>query len=613
MTNFLYYGDNLQILRENITDESVDLVYLDPPFNSKRDYNVIFRSPKGQGSEAQITAFEDTWHWGEQAEREFHELIHQANTNVSEMIQAFRSFLGENDMMAYLTMMANRLLELQRVLKTTGSIYLHCDPTASHYLKIVLDTVFGPEQFRNEIVWKRTGSHNSSKRFGPIHDILLFYSKANGYYFRRSYRPYLQGHVDSYFKHTDERGSYWTNALTGAGTRNGQSGQPWKGYDPTGVGRHWAIPSKVFDELGLDENLSVQEKLDALDESGFIDHPSEFSGAMPTYRQYLEQSPGMPIQDIWAYQPHTQGTLYGTEECIDEDIRWLVAQGDSERLGYPTQKPLGLLERIISSSCPADGIVLDPFCGCGTAVHAAERVQRKWIGIDITHLAIALVEKRLKDAFPGIMFEVHGTPKDFGSARDLAHRDKYQFQWWVCSLINAQPYQGKKKGADTGIDGLIFFQDDQSAIYAHKSLPKKIIVSVKGGENVGVPMIRDLGHVVDREKAEIGLFVTLTEPTRPMKEEAVKAGYYSSPTGADFPKIQILTIKGLLDGSEQPRYPDLMRGGLMFKKAKKEVKEKQIALPSAPRPVKAAQPRLPGRAFSDSPLLDVFEEDGSED
>lgn len=261
---------------------------------------------------------------------------------------------------------------------------------------------------------------------------------------------------------------------------------------------------------------------------------------------------------------------------------------------------MALLERIINASSNVGDVILDPFCGCGTAIHAAQKLSRQWIGIDITHLAISLVEKRLKDAFPDSKFEVYGTPKDLESAKDLATRDKYQFQWWACSLINAQLYQGKKKGADTGIDGIIYFQDD-------KTMPKKIIVSVKGGGHVSVPMIRDLGHVVDREKAAMGFLVTLSSPTRPMKEEAVKAGYYSSPTGADFPKIQILTIDGLLNKTEQPRYPDLMRGGLMFKKTRKERTDEQHQLFQAPQ--KAAQTILPGKGFTDEPLLDDIEDE----
>ncbi len=243
-------------------------------------------------------------------------------------------------------------------------------------------------------------------------------------------------------------------------------------------------------------------------------------------------------------------------------------RGNAEFLGYPTQKPLALLERIIKASSNEGDIVLDPFCGCGTAVHAAQKLNRRWIGIDITHLAISLIEKRMRDAFkdavPPIQFDVHGIPTSLEGARELAARDKYEFQYWACSLVNAQPYQGKKKGADSGIDGLIFFQDD-------KGQSKKIIVSIKGGENVGVPMVRDLGHVIDREKAQIGLFVTLASPTKPMDKEAVSAGYYESPHNGNFPKIQILTVEGLMNGTEKPRYPDYTGGGLTFKQPKKEI------------------------------------------
>ena len=258
-----------------------------------------------------------------------------------------------------------------------------------------------------------------------------------------------------------------------------------------------------------------------------------------------EDSGGVKMSDVWELP--------------------IIAPSSAERLGYPTQKPLALLERIITASSNEGDIILDPFCGCGTAVHAAQKLKRQWIGIDITHLAVSLIEKRMKDAFPDIQFEVEGTPKDIGGARNLAERDKYQFQWWACSLVNAQPYQGKKKGADGGIDGLIYFNDDGK-------IPKKIIVSVKGGENVSRTMVADLKNAVERDKAQLGLFVTLTKPTRPMSEEANAAGFYDSPSGSSFPKIQILTIEGLLSGNEQARYPDLARGGLTFKQAKVEKK-----------------------------------------
>lgn len=525
--NTLYFGDNLDILREHIKDESIDLIYLDPPFNSKRDYNILFKTPKGHQSDAQITAFEDSWHWGEQAEKEFAELLHQPNTNVAEMMQALRHFLGENDVMAYLTMMANRLLELHRVLKPTGSLYLHCDPTASHYIKIVLDGVFGKENYRNEISWLRSQpKSHATTNFPNCRDIIFRYAKTDNAKFFKVYTEHDPEYVGNFYRFTDENGRrYRLGDLT-----NPNKNRPNLTYEFLGVTRVWRWTKERMHKAYAD-GMIVQSK----------------PGVVPQFKRYLDEMHGQPVTDNWDDIEHLHGS-------------------NAETLGYPTQKPLALLERIIQASSNEGDIILDPFCGCGTAVHAAQKLNRQWIGIDITHLAISLIEKRLREAFPGIQFEVYGTPKDLDGARDLATRDKYQFQWWACSLVNAQPYQGKKKGADSGIDGLIYFQDDDGHA-------KKIIVSVKGGENVTVNMIRDLKGVIEREKAQIGLFVTLAEPTRPMKDEATAAGYYESHViGKNFPKIQILTIEKLLNGTEQALYPDLGRGGLTFKKAKVEEK-----------------------------------------
>jgi len=292
------------------------------------------------------------------------------------------------------------------------------------------------------------------------------------------------------------------------------------------------------------------EKLEQLLSEGKIKTTPDGKPIMRGFKTYLDELPGVPLQSVWTDIPRIGNT-------------------SSERLGYATQKPLALLERILTASSNEGDVILDPFCGCGTAVDAAEKLKRKWIGIDITHLAVSLIEKRMRDRYPGIEFEVHGTPKDIDGARNLAERDKYQFQWWACSLVNAQPYQGKKKGSDTGIDGLIYFQDDAT-------LPKKIVVSVKGGENVGVSMLRDFAHVIDRERAAMGFFVTLTDPTKNMVTEGVVSGYYTSPlSGAKFPKLQVLTIEGLLSGKEQARYPHMDAGGLTFKKAKQEEAEPQ--------------------------------------
>jgi DNA modification methylase len=523
----LYYGDNLEVLRESIQDESVDLIYLDPPFNSKRDYNLLFKSPKGHDSAAQITAFEDSWHWNAQAEREFNEILHQANTGVAEMMQALRRFLGENDMMAYLTMMCNRLLELRRVLKPAGSLYLHCDPTASHYLKIVLDGVFGKENFLNEVVWKRTSSHNDSRKWASVHDIILFYRNGNTFTWNPVYTAHNETYVENFYRFKDERGTYRLHEIIRTASMGARPNlaYEYKGYTP---------------EWGW---RMIREKVEKLDNDGRLEWSKS---GRPYLKRYLHEQEGNPINSVIT------------------DIPPISAQA-SERLGYPTQKPVALLERIIKASCPENGVVLDPFCGCGTAVHAAEKLNRNWIGIDITHLSISLIEKRLKDAFPGIQMDIHGTPKDPSGAADLAARDKYQFQWWACSLVGAQPYQGKKKGADGGIDGLIFFNDDGKEA-------KKIIISVKGGASVGVSQVRDLGHVAARENAAIGIFVTLAQPTGPMETEAIKTGYYESKlTGNQYPKLQILTIEGLMNGTERPQYPQ-QGTPITFKKAKVEKK-----------------------------------------
>ncbi|SDX89151.1 site-specific DNA-methyltransferase (adenine-specific)/adenine-specific DNA-methyltransferase [Allochromatium warmingii] len=512
--NTLYYGDNLNVLREQLKDESVDLIYLDPPFNSNANYNVLFKSPTGEDSHAQIEAFTDTWHWGEQSEREFTELLSQPNTDVANLITALRGFLGANDMMAYLTAMAIRLLELHRVLKPTGSLYLHCDPTASHYLKIVLDAVFGNNKYRSEISWKRSSAHNDAKQgrkqYGNIRDVIYFYTKSDDWVWNWLYTPYDPKYIETAYRHIEpETGRrYRLDNLTGPG--GAAKGNPQ--YEVMGVTRYWRYSKEKMERL-IEEGRVIQTKPDTV----------------PAYKRYLDEMPGVPLQNNW------------------DDIN---SASGKEFFNYPTQKPLALLERIIQASSNAGDVILDPFCGCGTAIHAAQSLNRHWIGIDITHLAISLIENRLKTAFPEIQFDVQGTPKDLDGARDLAERDKYQFQWWACSLVNAQPYQGKKKGADGGIDGQIFFQDEK-----HK--PKKIVVSVKGGNTVSVAMIRDLAHVVEREQATIGLFITLAEPTKPMRKEATGCGFYQSHAYGNklYPKIQILTIADLLTGQARPEYP----------------------------------------------------------
>ncbi|MBV8821785.1 MAG: restriction endonuclease, partial [Ktedonobacteraceae bacterium] len=500
--NTLFYGDNLKILREYIPSESVDLIYLDPPFNSNRSYNVLFKDESGVESEAQITAFEDTWHWNETAEQTYHNLITEAPDNVSKMVAALRDFIGTNQMMAYLVMMAARLVELHRVLKATGSLYLHCDPTASHYLKIILDTIFGTQNFRNEITWKRTSAHSDTKQghvihMGRVHDILLFYTKSDAAQRIELYQPYDEEYVKSFYRYTDPDGRrYRLDNLSGPG--GAAKGNPQ--YEFLGVTRYWRYSKARMQEL-YEQGRIVQTK----------------PGAVPAYKRYLDEMSGTPLQDLW------------------DDILPLSSQA-TERLGYPTQKPLTLLERIIQTSSNPGDMVLDPFCGCGTAIAAAEKLGRKWIGIDITHLSIALQKYRLEAMFPGIQFRVRGEPTDYAGAKQLAQHDRYQFQWWALSLVRAKPLGGQegskvgKKGSDKGIDGAITFIDDPY------SKPKRVLVQVKSG-HVKSGDIRDLVGTVQRENAAIGVFITLETPTRDMMTEAVSAGYYHSPGwNEDYPR-----------------------------------------------------------------------------
>ena len=531
--NKLYFGDNLPILREHIADESVDLVYLDPPFNSNANYNVLFKEKSGARSAAQITAFEDTWEWGEESEETYFETI-RTGGRLADFLQAFRVLLGPSDMMAYLVMMAPRLQELHRVLKPTGSLYLHCDPTASHYLKLLLDSIFGGENYLNEITWKRTTAHSDAKQgrkgFGNVNDILLYYSKTESFKFNPLYVPYDQAYIDAKYPYSDAAGrryGHWDMSGPGGAAK----GNPY--YEVMGVTRYWRYS---------------QAKMNELITQGRIIQPSP--GAVPRYKRYLDEMPGVPMQNLW------------------DDISAINSQAQ-ERLGYPTQKPETLLERIIKASSDEGDIVLDPFCGCGTTISVAERLHRKWIGVDITHLAITLIRHRLHDTHGSELcpYEVLGDPKDLSSAQALAQEDRYQFQWWALGLVDARPAQDvKKKGADSGIDGYINFVDDTSG------KAKRVIVQVKSG-HVKAGDIRDLKGVLDREKAAIGAFITLEEPTAPMRTEAVLAGFYESEYFKDRnPRIQILTIGDLLKGT-QLQYP---RHRIeTFRQAERKPKEKR--------------------------------------
>ena len=474
----LYFGDNLEILRKKIPDESFDLIYLDPPFNSNRNYNVLFKEGL-QDSPAQIQAFEDSWHWTPEAKHTFDYLATKINEDISNLILAFEKMIGHNDMLAYLTMMTVRLIELHRVLKKTGSLYLHCDPTASHYLKIVLDAIFGKQNFRNEIIWHKNSGGIGRAAYSKRHDTIIFYSKSDDYF-----------------------------------------------YDGKAIGE-----------------LREQEKGTFGGYFGVDDDGREYREvrkAGKVYKYYMDE-PRNP-EDVW-------------------EVSQIPERDKTERLGYPTQKPEALLERIIKASSKEGDWILDPFCGCGTTIAVAERLNRNWVGIDITMLAINLIKHRLHDSFNlgSNQIYIDGYPKDLTGAEALFKKDPFEFEYWALDLINAMPAQSKSKdkmrGADKGIDGIIKFI--KSARGKNDYEYGTAIIQVKGG-GVQRNQIATLKGDMEREKADAGIFITLEKPTKPMQSEAVDTGFFTtSITGkVEFPKIQILTIEELLRGKK----PDLPQG-----------------------------------------------------
>jgi len=514
-SNILYYGDNLEVLRKHFLDESIDLVYLDPPFNSKADYNVLFKETTGEQSTAQIQAFSDFWHWDIEAKGAYDYLATQSPSQVSDLTTALYGFLGKNDMLAYLVMMGVRLSELRRVLRPSGSIFLHCDPTASHYLRILMDAIFGTTNFRNEIIWRRSHPKGHAfTRFASNHDTILVYTKDSKLAkWKMSYKDYDPEKKARSYRLKDEKGrEYMLDNLL-----NPNPNRPHLTYEFKGITRVWRW---------------TKERMLEEDAKGRIVVPRDGKG-VPRYKRYLDEQEGVPIDDFW------------------EDIDYVKG---GERLGYPTQKPLELLERIINAASDEGDWVLDPFCGCGTAIIAAEKLRRHWVGIDITYLAINLVKGRLKDAFPTINFKVEGEPRDLGAAKALAP-NRYQFQWWALSLIDARPVGSTetrpkegKKGADEGVDGWLRFADRSEGHY------EKIVVQVKSG-HVGVQMIRELRDVVERQKAAMGVFLTLEEPTSDMIKEVKTTDPYVSPLWKhDYPKLQILSIEQLLHG-DRPKIP----------------------------------------------------------
>ncbi|WP_042776649.1 site-specific DNA-methyltransferase [Sinorhizobium fredii] len=539
--NQLWFGDNLTILREEIATESVELVYLDPPFNSNANYNVLFRTPADEAASAQVEAFRDTWTWGAEAQWAFDEIM-RGGGSVATIIHALHSALGESDMMAYLVMMAQRLNELRRVLKQTGSLFLHCDATASHYLKIILDSIFGPEQFANEIIWQRsTGKSLMSRRLPNNHDVILSYARSrqrtwNG---DELYEPYdlnnLPPTIAEKYVHQDGDGRrYQLDNLI-----NPNHNRPNLTYEFLGVTRVWRWTKERMQQAYL---------------AGLI-HQSA-PGRVPRLKRYLDEQRGMPLGDVWT------------------DIPPLNSQA-RERLGYPTQKPVKLLNRILRVATNVGDVVLDPFCGCGTTIAAAEGIGRNWIGIDVAFHAIKVIEDRVSNISPNASYDVGGIPRDFQSAQRLAHKDKFQFQWWANYLIGVQTLKEIKRGPDKGIDGEMYFMNGPRGW-------GRVLTSVKGGQHVGAKDIREFKAVIDRERAEMGLFICLNSGTRDMKAEAASFGFIETAHG-HLPRLQIVAIEEWFKGS-RPVLPSLGHVSRDFfepEKRQKQTKERRPD-PNAP-------------------------------
>ncbi len=515
MTNRLYYGDNLDVLRDHVADESVDLIYLDPPFNSNAGYNVLFRSASGAGADASIEAFDDTWTWGTSAKDALMDIAAGTNRPLTVMMEAMRSAVGENPLMAYLAMMAVRLVELHRVLRPTGSLYLHCDPTASHYLKLVLDAVFGAENFQAEVIWRRTNSRSTSGKWPRLHDTIFHYSRTPAALFHQQTAPGDLAKIPHTLITGKDGLKYNTFELTGAGrTKKGETGKPWRGFDPNAMGRHWGYSHLQLDEWAAGDLIHFPAK-----------------GGFPRRRAQEQFDP--------LNRPVTVGDVWTDIDRLNQTAK--------ERLGYPTQKPRALLERIISASSNPGDVVFDPFCGCGTAVDAAEKLGRRWIGIDITHLSIGMIEDRMRSGYPGIEFETHGVPRDIDSALRLAADDKHQFQQWACWKVGGFPRD--KKGGDKGVDGWFNYLTDDNRIATG-------VISVKGGEHLNPGMVRDLGRVMERDRHAFGLFIVAALPTRGVRDEIASHPLIETQFGR-FPAMQVVTIAELIHGP-QPKLPPLI-------------------------------------------------------
>ena len=537
--NRLWYGDNLTIM-QGMGKHSVDLIYLDPPFNSKQNYNLLYKTMTGKPVPEQVEAFCDTWEMDAQKEaiaRSMPVLMREHGVDDYYVdfwrlwMQALRT--SQPHLLAYLIFMVQRMLHMKSILRPTGSIYLHCDPTASHYIKVMMDGIFGHEHFQNEIIWQRTNAHGRAKKWGPVHDVILFYSASDKFTWNRVFQDYDPSYIQSHYKSKDDHGAYQLVTLDGPGVRGGSSGLPWKTVSPGLKGRHWELPPdralpKWFRHPAGYADMDVQQRLDVLEEAGIVVWPHR--GAFPRYKRYLDVAEGNSIQDVIT------------------DIPAINSQS-GDRLGYPTQKPIPLLDRIIKASTNKGDVVLDPFCGCGTTIYSAIKNERKWIGIDIAILSIKLVRENLVGEryrlVEGHDYTVDGIPTSVDGAQELFNKDPSTFQNWFVERVGGFPMQ--RKSADRGIDGRIYFET--------RSGLREMMIQVKGGKHVRPTDVRDLRGVLEREdSAELAGFLSITPPTKAMLSEASEAGTYEY-QGVQYPRIQFLTTEDVLVGKKDFHMP----------------------------------------------------------
>lgn len=520
--NRLWHGDNLDVLRV-LQDECVDLVYLDPPFKSNQDYNMLYKERDGSRSAAQKKAFGDTWKWDAKAAKAYRQIV-EAGGSVSDVMDAFRRILtsgadlrqrGRSEMLAYLSMMAPRLVELRRVLKPTGSLYLHCDPVASHYLKLLLDAVFGQEAFRNEIVWLRSknpkGSQHGLKRYSPFTDSILYYAKSADapLHLDRIRRVLSAAELKRKYPLSDHKGPYADGPILRSASMGPRPNlvYEYKGFTPGPAG--WRVK---------------RSRLEVIDARGDLAWTN--TGAPRRKIRPDDAEKGQPVGSFWGDIPP-----------VNSQAR--------ERVGFPTQKPTALLRRIIAASSDEGGTVLDPFCGCGSTIEAAEDLRRRWIGIDITHLAIEVICDRLakRGLKEGKDYTVDSrfAPATMPDVETLARKDKHAFQGWALQQAGIEPFQ-LKPGPDRGIDARKVFFDPPGSTQR-----REIIVSVKGG-NLPATCVRDLIGTVQRERAQMGVLITLKPPTKNMVRDAADAPVYRGSDGRLYAGIQILTVQDLLNG-----------------------------------------------------------------